>query len=254
MYFDSHCHLNDPSLYQDLDNVITRSLQSGVTLMNVIGYDVKSSLKALEIAKKYDGVYATVGIHPNDLHKMEENDFSIIESLLNEEKVVAVGEIGLDYHYENTMMELQKEYLVKFLYLANKYDKPIVIHVRDATNDAYTIFKEHKHLIKGGVMHCYGGSKEMAMEFIKLGLYIGIDGPVTFTNARVVKEVVKAVPLETLLIETDCPYLTPHPFRGKRNDPSYLPLVAQEIARLKNVSVEEVALITTNNAKRLFRV
>jgi TatD DNase family protein len=254
MYFDSHCHLNDPSLLTNLDEVIKRAKDNGVTLMNIIGYDLSSSKKAIEIANKYEGIYATVGIHPNDLHKMNKNDFDEIEKLLTKDKVIAVGEIGLDYHYEDTYKDLQKEYLVKFLHLANKYKKPIVIHVRDALNDALTIFKEHKSLIIGGVMHCYSGSKEMAKEFVKLGLYIGVDGPVTFLNARVIKEVVSDVPLEWLLIETDCPYLTPHPYRGKRNEPSYLPLIAQKIAELKNLSVEEVAFTTTNNAKRLFNL
>jgi TatD DNase family protein len=254
MLFDTHCHLNDKTLLPNSDELIKRAKMNNVTFLNVVGYDLESSKIAAKLANRYDHVYASVGIHPTELLKMQENDFEEIEKLLADPKVIAVGEIGLDYYHDDSFKELQKTYFAKFIVLAHKYHKPIVIHVREALNDSYQILKQNAEFITTGVMHCYSGSAQMAMDFINLGLYIGLDGPLTFKNARVPKEVALTIPLDRLVLETDCPYLAPHPYRGKVNEPSYLPLIANEVATLRGISIEEVETITTNNAKRLFNL
>lgn len=255
MIFDSHVHLNDPALYQELDSVIQRARKANVLSMNVIGYDLASSKRAVEIARTYEGIYATVGIHPSEVLKMNANDLQEVESLLHHNKVIAVGEIGLDYYWDKSHKEEQKNLFIEQLKMAHKARLPVVLHVRDALQETYDVLVEHKELLNdGGIMHCYSGSAEMAKRFMELGLLIGLGGVITFKNARVAKEVALIVPLESIVLETDAPYLAPHPYRGKQNEPSYLPLVAQEIATLRGIDIEEVERITYANTIKVFRI
>lgn len=255
MLFDSHCHLNDPLLYSKIEDIILQSKQVGVNKFLIVGYDYSSSLTAIEIANKYKECYASIGIHPTEIDSILKEDIDLFFSLLKEEKVVAVGEIGLDYHWqkENDLKKRQKEWFVKQINYANKYNKPIIVHSRDADEDTFKILKENI-VNKKGVLHCFSMSKEMMKEFVKMDFYIGLDGPITFKNAKVPVEVCEAVPLERLLLETDCPYLTPTPYRGKENSPFYLPLIAKKVSEIKKISLFEVEKATYNNTIRLFGI
>lgn len=255
MIFDSHCHLNDKQLLPELDEIIKSAKDNDVTHFLVIGWDYESSLLATQIAEKYENVYAAVGVHPTDVKEDIEEQLIKLEKLLTHPKVKALGEIGLDYYWikEEDKRLRQQKYFVKQIQLADKYNLPIVIHNRDSIEDCLNIIKNHtpKHL---GVVHCFSGSVETMREFMKLGLYISLGGPVTFKNAKTPKEVASEVPLNRLLLETDCPYLTPHPYRGQRNEPKFIPLVAEEIARLRNISTDEVIKETFNNTVSLFKL
>ena len=253
MYFDTHVHLNSEQ-YENVEEIIQSALNNNVTKMIVIGYDLESSIKAIEIASSYDFLYASVGIHPSEIKKMKENDLINLEKLLTNEKVVAVGEIGLDYHWDKDNKKEQKEMFEKQIKLANKYNLPIIIHSREAAQDTYEVLKENKKYYTKGIMHCYSYSLELAKEFIKLDLMLAFGGTLTFLNSKQNKEVAKEIELKHILIETDAPYLTPHPYRGKQNEPKYIPLVAKELANLKNINEEEVANITFNNACELFGI
>lgn len=253
MYFDTHVHLNSDR-YNDVDKLIEEALASGVKKMVVVGYDVETSLKAVEIASNFDFIYAAVGIHPSEVKKAKISDLEIIEKCLINNKVVAIGEIGLDYHWDQDNKEYQKRFFVEQLKLANKYDLPIIIHSRDAAKDTYDVLKENKKYYKKGIMHCYSYSLEMAKLFIELNFKIAFGGALTFLNAKENKEIVKNLNIKDLLIETDAPYLTPHPYRGKINEPKYIKLVVEEMARLKGMPVEKIAEITYDNACDLFEV
>ena len=255
MIFDTHCHLNHEDLYKDLDNVINRAKEAGVSRFLVVGYDKESSLLAVKLAEQYDFIYAAIGYHPTEINGVSEEDFNEVMELLNHPKVVALGEIGLDYYWVSDLKERehQKEYFIRQIKIANKYKKPISIHNRDAINDCLTILKDNP-VDMGGIMHCYSGSVESMYEFIKCNMYISLGGPVTFKNAKTPKEVAKVVPLDKLLVETDSPYLAPHPYRGKQNEPSLIPLVIEEIASLRGVSKEEIEEATYQNASKLFHV
>ena len=253
MYFDTHVHLNSEQ-YENVEEIINRALDSKVNKMIVIGYDLETSIKAIEIASKYNFIYAAVGIHPSEIKKMKENDLISLENLLTNSKVVALGEIGLDYYWDKDNKEEQKEIFIEQLKLANKYNLPIIIHSREAAQDTYEVLKENKKYYEKGIMHCYSYSLDLAKEFIKLDLLLAFGGALTFLNAKQNKEVVKEIDIKHLLIETDAPYLTPHPFRGKRNEPKYINLVVKEMANLKNMSEEEVASITYNNACNIFGI
>ncbi|MGO1061125.1 TatD family hydrolase [Planococcus sp. FY231025] len=254
MFIDTHVHLNADQYDEDLNEVIDRALENNVTKMIVIGFDRKTIQRAMELAEKYEFIYAVVGWHPVDAIDCTEEDLKWIEELAAHKKVVAIGETGLDYHWDKSPKEVQQEVFRKQIRLAKKVKLPIIIHNRDATEDVLRILKEEDAKEVGGVMHCFGGSVETARESIAMNFMISLGGPVTFKNAKKPKEVAEAIGLEHLLIETDAPYLAPHPYRGKRNEPSYVPLVAEEIARLKNVSVEEVAEATTRNAEQFFKL
>ena len=255
MIFDTHCHLNHEDLYKDLDNVINRAKEVGVSRFLVVGYDKPSSLLAVKLAEQYDFIYAAIGYHPTEINNLSEDDFNEIMDLLDHPKVVALGEIGLDYYWVKDLeeRELQKKYFIRQIKEANKHRLPICIHNRDAINDCLTILKEN-HIDMGGVMHCYSGSVEIMNEFIKCGMYISLGGPVTFKNAKTPKEVAKIVPLDKLLVETDSPYLAPHPYRGKQNEPSLIPLVIEEIALQKGLTKDEIEDATYANASKLFHV
>lgn len=254
MLFDTHVHLNAEQFEEDLEEVLGRAREVGVERMVVVGFDRPTIEKALQLIETYDELYAAVGWHPVDAVDCTEEDLNWIESLASHPKVVAIGEMGLDYHWEKSPKEIQKEIFRKQIQLAKKVKLPIVIHNRDATADVVQILKEENAAEVGGIMHCYGGSVETALECIEMNFYISLGGPVTFKNAKKPKEVAEQIPLDKLLIETDCPYLAPHPNRGKRNEPSYVSLVAEQIAELKGITVAEVAEVTTQNAKKLFDI
>ena len=254
MLFDTHVHLNDKKYMDDLVEVIDRAQNEGVKYMLVVGYDQVSNQRAIELAEKYEFIYAAVGWHPVDAIYLTDELFDQLKEQLNHSKVVAVGECGLDYHWDTSPVDIQKEVFVKQIQLAKEINKPLIIHTRDSIQDTYDILKENSVDVIGGVMHCYSGSIEMARSFINLNFKISLGGPVTFTNGRRAQEVATHIPLEDLLIETDAPYLTPHPYRGTRNEPAYVSMVAKKIAELKNISDEKVAKQTTFNACQLFNI
>lgn len=253
MLFDSHCHLNDVNLYSKIDEIIRKSIEVGVTAFLVVGYDYSSSILAVEIAKKYPCCYASIGIHPSEIDSILNKNIDEFFKLALEEKVVAIGEIGLDYHYQNDEIEKnrQKEWFIKQINYANKYNLPVIIHSRDAAMDTLDILKKYK-INKYGVLHCFSMSVDMMKAFLNIGFYIGLDGPITFKNAKTPIEICKEVPINRLLIETDSPYLTPTPYRGKENAPYYLPLIAEEVSKIKGLSYKEVSEITYRNTERLF--
>ncbi|OZM55857.1 hydrolase TatD [Lottiidibacillus patelloidae] len=254
MLFDTHAHINALQFEEDREQVIQRALDEGVENIVVVGFDNETIDGAMELAEKYPFIYAAVGWHPVDAIDMTEEDLKRIELLAAHPKVVAIGEMGLDYHWDKSPKEVQKEVFRKQIQLAKKVNLPIIIHNRDATNDVVTILEEENAAEVGGIMHCYSGSLETAEQCMKMNFYISFGGPVTFKNAKQPKEVAKKIPLEKILIETDCPYLSPHPYRGKRNEPSYVKYIAEQIALLKEISYDELAEHTTANAKRLFQL
>ncbi|MFB5284807.1 TatD family hydrolase [Peribacillus sp. Hz7] len=254
MLFDTHVHLNAEQFEEDLTEVIKRAQEAGVANMIVVGFDRPTITKAMELVETYDFLYAAVGWHPVDAIDMTDADLEWIESLAAHPKVVAIGEMGLDYYWDKSPKEIQMEVFRKQIRLARRVKLPIIIHNREATADIVTILREEEASLVGGIMHCFSGSVETAKECLEMNFYISLGGPVTFKNAKKPKEVAAEVPLDRLLIETDCPYLAPHPFRGKRNEPAYVKLVAEQIADIKQVSVEEVARITTENAKKIFGI
>ncbi|MFE3975825.1 MULTISPECIES: TatD family hydrolase [unclassified Peribacillus] len=254
MLFDTHVHVNAEQFNEDLDDVIERAKEAGVNNMVVVGFDQPTIIRAMELIETYDFMYAAVGWHPVDAIDMTEKDLQWIEELSNHPKVVAIGEMGLDYHWDKSPKDVQMEVFRKQIRLAKKVGLPIIIHNREATADIVNILKEEAASEVGGIMHCFSGSAETALECINMNFYISLGGPVTFKNAKKPKEVAAAVPLERLLIETDCPYLAPHPYRGNRNEPSYVKLVAEQIAEIKQLTIEEVSQATTENAKKLFGI
>jgi len=254
MLFDSHAHLNAEQYKDDLEEVIDRARAEGVSNMLVVGFDRPTISRAMQLAETYEFIYASVGWHPVDAIDMTDQDLAWLEELAAHPKVVALGEMGLDYHWDKSPKDIQKEVFRKQIELAKRVKLPIIIHNREATKDIVDILIESGAEEVGGIMHCFSGSFETARECMKMNFYISFGGPVTFKNAKSVKEVAAHIPLDRLLIETDCPYLTPHPFRGKRNEPSYVKLVAEELANLHNISYEELANKTTENAKKLFGI
>ncbi|MEY9864635.1 TatD DNase family protein [Peribacillus sp. B2I2] len=254
MLFDTHVHVNAEQFNEDLEDVIERAKEAGVNNMVVVGFDRPTIIRAMELIEAYDFMYAAVGWHPVDAIDMTEEDLLWIEELSNHPKVVAIGEMGLDYHWDKSPKDVQMEVFRKQIRLAKKVGLPIIIHNREATADIVKILKEEEASEVGGIMHCFSGSAETALECINMNFYISLGGPVTFKNAKKPKEVAAAVPLDRLLIETDCPYLAPHPYRGKRNEPSYVKFVAEQIAEIKQLTIEEVSKATTENAKKLFGI
>lgn len=252
---DTHCHLNDEALYKDLDDVISRARQAGVEKMVVIGWDKASSELAIKIAEQYENIYAVIGFHPENVFDINDDVLYKTLELCKKPKVVGIGEIGLDYHWTKDLekREIQKQYFVKQIEFANKVGLPISIHSREAFNDTLEILKEHKPM-HGGVMHCYSGSVENINDIINLGLYIGLDGPVTFTNAKTPKEVAAEIPLEKLVVETDCPYLSPHPLRGTVNEPANISLIVDAIAEARGMSKKHLLDVLYQNSCKLFNL
>lgn len=251
MLIDTHIHLNDKRLYQDLAQHIKEAYEANVKKMICIGYDTPSSRKAIKIAHQFKGVYAAVGIHPSDVKNADYSDIDEIEKMLTDERVIAVGEIGLDYYWDKTFNEKQQEFFRLQLDLAKKYQKPVSIHSRDAIQDTFDILNEYKI---PGVMHCYSGSLEMAKRFVAIGMYLGIGGVVTFHNSKEIKKVVAEIDLKYLISETDAPYLAPVPYRGKLNRPKYIREIVDRIAELKNCSFEEAEAQIEKNVRNLFKI
>ncbi len=252
MLFDTHCHLNDEQFAADLDEVVLRARDAGVRQILVPGVDVESSRRAVAIAEKYEGVYAAVGIHPEAAKDVPARDFDSIESLAAHDKVVAIGEIGLDYYWDAAPRDEQQDVFRRQLEMASRLGLPAVVHNRDATADTVRLIETTCPGKLTGVMHCFTGSAEIAMQCIRAGFFISYGGPLTFKNAHNVREVCVKVPLESLLIETDSPYLTPEPFRGKRNEPARVVHVCDKMAELFGMESPSLGDTVRNNAYRLF--
>lgn len=252
--FDTHAHLDASQFDDDREQMIARAKEAGVELIVNIGFDRQTIPTTIALAEQYDFIYAAVGWHPVESVHMKDGDLAWIESLCAHPKVVAIGEIGLDYHWDTSPKHVQHEVFRQQIALAKKLNKPIIIHNRDAHADVVRILQEEGAAEVGGIMHCFSGSWETAKHCLDMNFYISFGGPVTFKNARVPKEVLKRVPLDRLLIETDCPYLAPHPYRGKRNESAYVSLVAEAAAQIKEISLEQLAEITLENGKKCFRI
>ena len=252
MYIDTHVHLNNETLDEHLEHYIKKALDAGVKKMLVVGFTHTTNKRALEIASAYDFVYASVGFHPTIAKDVTEEDFDTLKALLTHRRVRAIGECGMDLYWDDTFKDRQIEVFERQIELSKSFDLPIVIHMRDADELTYEILKKHAPI--KGVMHSYSGSAEMARKFMDLGMHISLSGPVTFKNAKKPKEVARVVPLDKLLLETDAPFLTPHPYRGKTNDSSFIPIIADAIANEKGVAVDKVKKATTKNAKKLFNM
>lgn len=248
-FIDVHAHLD---AFEDVEKVIDDAKINGVEKIITAGYNLASSKKCVELAKKYPGVYAVIGLHPENIEDENADYLSELKVLAKNKKVVGIGEIGLDYHYGKDK-ERQKKIFVEQIELANLLNLPIVIHSRDAMGDTMEILKSHK-VKNGGLMHCYSGSVESARELKKLGFSFSFGGVCTFKNAKNVCAVIEDLSMDSIMLETDCPYLAPVPHRGERNEPKYIPLIAEKIAELKNIELDEVAKITTNNAKNIFKL
>ena len=254
MLIDTHVHLNADHYDEDLDEVIERAREAGVTHFVVIGFDNKTIDRTMDLIDKYDDVYGVIGWHPVDAIDCTDADLVRIEELSQHPKIVGIGETGLDYHWDKSPKDVQKEIFIKQIEMAKRVSLPIVIHNREATADVVDILESHGAEEIGGIMHAFSGSPEIADRVLKMNFMISLGGPVTFKNAKQPKEVAKHVPLDKLLIETDAPFLTPHPYRGKRNEPAYVKLVAEQIAELREISYEEVAKATSENAKKLYNI
>lgn len=250
MLIDTHTHIFDDK-FENKEEIIKNALDNNVKKMIVVGYDKESSIKALELVKKYDFLYLSIGLHPSEVLKESDEDLSWMYEILKNEKIVAIGEIGLDYYWDKSFKEEQKKYFKKQIEIAKEYNLPIIVHCRDAVQDCFDILKDES---VEGVMHCYSGSLEMAKEFVKRGYYLGVGGVVTFKNAVEIKRIAKEIELTHILSETDCPYLAPTPYRGKRNEPAYVKYVVEEIAKIRGESIDDVEECLEANAKKLFRL
>ncbi|MBR7074719.1 MAG: TatD family hydrolase [Oscillospiraceae bacterium] len=252
MFFDTHAHYDDEAFDADRDELLSSLPDAGVTLVIDPGCDVSSSEKAIALAERFPHVYAAVGIHPEELGEMQAGDLEKIEALCESERCIAIGEIGLDYYWDDTHKKEQQALFIEQLELALRHDKPVIIHDREAHGDSLDIVRRYPDV--RGVFHCYSGSREMAEELLKRGWYLGFDGPITYKNARKAIEVLEICPLDRLLIETDSPYLSPVPRRGKRNDSRNLRYVTEKIAEIKGLTAEEVAAAAMENGRRLFKI
>lgn len=256
-FYDSHSHYNDEKFNNDREEIIQKTIEEGISRFNCVGYDIPSSYKSIELAKKYPFIYAICGISPNDVpdtkNKIQEMIDKIEQMVQNDglKKIVAIGEIGLDYYWNKENKQIQKKVFEEQINIANKYKLPIVIHTREAVYDTLEILKQNT-VEKKGVFHCCPLNRELVKEALILGYYISFAGPITFKNAKNANEIVSMVPLEKILIETDSPYLAPEPKRGTRNDSRNVKLIAEKIAKIKNIPIEEVAKTTYQNARKIF--
>lgn len=253
MLVDTHAHLDDLKYENDLDEVVTRAGQYGVTRIISMGDTMAASLNAVKIAEKYEGVFAGAGIHPQEALTLMDGDYDRLAQLMTLPKVKVLGEIGLDYYYENASREKQQEIFIRQLDVARQMHMPVSIHDRDAHGDTMAILKKEGKGLTGSI-HCFSGSWEMAKELLKMGWFLGVDGPLTFKNAAKLPEIIAKIPLDRLLLETDSPYLAPVPKRGRRNEPAYVKYIAEKVAEIRNISFEEVAKQTTFNAVNLFNL
>ena len=255
MLIDTHVHLNADQYEGEVDDVITHAKENGVEKFVVIGFDRKTIQRTMDLIEEYDEVYGVIGWHPVDAIDCTDEDLEWIESLASHEKIVAIGEIGLDYHWDKSPKDVQEAVFIKQIELAKRVNLPIVIHNRDAEEDAIRILEENDAKAVGGIMHSFhNGTDEQIDRVLEMGFYVSLAGVITFKNAKRPKEVAQYVPLNRLVVETDAPYLTPHPYRGKRNEPKLVRLVAEELAELRGISIEEVEKATTENAKRIYNI
>lgn len=252
MIFETHAHYDDPAFDRDRDRLLALLKNEGIAPIVNIGASIETTKSTVELAHRYDHVYAAIGVHPSDCGDLTENDIEWLKGLSSDEKVVAIGEIGLDYHYDEPDREIQKKWFIRQLELAWDTSLPIVVHSRDAAQDTFEIIKDFRGL--RGVIHCFSYSAELAREYVKMGYYIGVGGVVTFKNGRKLHEVVKEIPLESIVVETDAPYLSPEPYRGRRNSSAFIPYIIERIADLKNVSYETVERAVYENAADLYKV
>lgn len=249
--FDTHSHYDDEKFNPDREAILNNLQSQGVSLVVSCGCDIDSTQFNFDLAQKYDYIYFAAGFHPENLQGATLDDLKIIKKFAQNKKCVAIGEIGLDYHWMDSPKEVQREFFEAQIELAKKLDIPVIVHDRDAHGDTLDILKSTK---PKGVVHCFSGSREMAREIIRLGMYIGLNGVVTFPNARKSLEVVKEIPIERLVLETDCPYLAPTPVRGKRNDSSNIPYIAEKISEVLGMDAQEILDITNKNAKKLYNL
>ncbi len=253
MLIDTHTHLHDPQFDTDRETVIQRARQNGVDLMITIGTDLETSRQAVELAERYDFVFATVGVHPHEVKTIQDNSYQVLERLAQRPKVVAYGEVGLDFYYMHSPKDLQQRHFREQIRLAKRLGLPLVIHTRQAPKETLVILQEEEADEIGGVFHCYTGDLPTAQAAISLNFFISFSGILTFLKALDLQEVARQIPVEFLLVETDCPYLAPMPHRGKRNEPSYVRHVAEKLAQLKALPYEELAQITFQNTRKLFK-
>ncbi len=244
MIVDTHCHLSEDN-YDNLDRIVEK-MKDGI--MITAGCDDKTNLEVIDIVNKYNNVYGVIGIHPTEIDKITEETWDIIENNINNPKIVGIGEIGLDYYWNKDNKDKQKDIFIRQIMLANKYNKPIVIHSREAIEDTYNIIDKYCNKDSKIILHCYSSSIEMAQKFMKFNIKFGVGGTITFKNNKKLQEVVNKLDLSYILLETDSPYLTPDPYRGKKNEPYNTRIIAQKIAEIKNINIEKVINITTNNA------
>ena len=253
MIFDTHAHYDDEQFDEDRDELLKSMSDLGVGTIVDVSATYESCENVLALAGKYPYVYAAIGVHPDEVGELNEDKIQHMKELCRNKKVVAVGEIGLDYYWDNEPHEVQQKWFIRQLKLAEEVKKPVIIHSREAAADTMYIMKNYAQGL-GGVIHCYSYSREMAEEYVKMGFYIGIGGVVTFKNAKKLKDVAAAIPIEKIVLETDCPYMAPEPYRGKRNQSSYIRYVAEKIAELKEMSLEEVIAVTEKNARDLYGI
>lgn len=257
LYFDSHAHYNDEKFKNDYEEILEQVTKSNVAMLINAGADIETSKRTIEMSKKYDYMYSTVGISPNDIEENIEKineQLEEIKELAHNEKVVAIGEIGLDYYWNKENKELQKYAFIEQIKIANQYKLPIQIHTREAVNDTLEILKNVEKPQNGAIFHCCPLNRELVKEGLKLGIYISLSGTVTFKNSKNADEIIKMIPLEKMLIETDSPYLSPEPNRGKRNDSRNLKYIVEKIAKTLEKTEEEIAKVTYENAKKVFRI
>ena len=254
MIFDTHSHYDDEAFDEDREDLLSALKNKGVERLVSVGADIATSKAALELAKTHDFIYAALGVHPSETEKLTETDMEWIYENCGHEKVVGIGEFGLDYHWQEPEPEVQKKWFLRQIELAKEVKLPIIIHSRDAAAETMKILKETKAYECGGVIHCFSYSPEQAKEYAEMGFYIGIGGVVTFKNAKKCKHTVEELPIERIVLETDCPYMAPEPHRGRRNDSSLLIHVAEKFPELKQMETEEVIRITTENAEKLYRL
>lgn len=249
--FDTHAHYTDAAFDDDREIILNELFNNGISYILECATDYDTSIKVLEISKSFENLYAAIGVHGLDAEKSYKKDFDRILPLFDNKKVVAIGEVGLDYHYEKESKDIQIECFEKYLALSKDLNLPIIVHDREAHQDTFDLIKKYN---PKGIVHCYSASVEMAKEYIKLGMFIGIGGAVTFKNSKTIKNVAKEIPIEKIMLETDSPYMSPEPMRGKRNRSDYIKFVAEKIAEIKNMNVSDVVNISTESAKNLFNI
>jgi len=255
MIFDTHAHLDDEAFDNDRDILINSFKENNVGIVVNNASDIESSKSSIELSNKYDFIYAAIGVHPSSVLELDDDKMNMLKEMSKDKKVVAIGEIGLDYHYDDDpAKEVQQYWFKRQLQIARECKLPVIIHSRDAAEDTFNILKEEAGNGLVADIHCYSYSPEMAKEYVKLGFFIGVGGVVTFKNGKKLKETVKQIPIENIVLETDCPYMAPEPFRGTRNDSRNIKYVIEEISKIKNISPDEVEQITYNNARRLYKL